>query len=263
LPWWLSYPWPSTYFQHALRRLYNDWIDFWFSAATPTTLNYFSEGLCAPLPFLEEWVNFHALQYFPGDFYLNAYNVTDDSVDQFDKRTLTPLHFRAALASPFIYPPVAIGDKLYYEGADRKPLPYDNFKKEKIQNFGDITFIAIMDILGTLGKTLVRRPQNLWDAYLISIVTPIVSLAKRDLEGFRGFLRIADGRNEKLRHECFDFRIPPDYAPYLLDWNHSNLCRLWDLGYEAGERFLADFKYCLPLRPGVPPPPPAPRPVRR
>jgi len=249
--WWQLPFWPHGL--HAWRRLYNDWIDFVFSALTPTDLHYFSEGLCAPLPFLEEMVSFEALQHFPGDFYLNAYNITRDCVQQFPKHELTALHFRAGLASPFIYPPVTIGDQTYYEGADRSPLPYHHFPE--IRDFPKVGIVAIMDILGTLGTSLVRKPRNLWDAYLISIVTPIVSLAKRDLGEFKARIEIeAQNRNDpKPHHVLFHFNLPPDEASNLLDWRYSNLRRLWRIGYEAGERFIASHHNELPDRPHIPP----------
>lgn len=252
---WHGHHWPHL--RHAWRRLYNDWIDFWFSALTPTTLNYYSEGLCDPLPFLEEMVDFHALQNFPGDFYLNAYNITEDCVDQFPKKDLTALHFRAGLASPFIYPPVAIGNQLYYEGADRSPIPYKHFNPKEIRNFKDIGIVVIMDILSSLAKALVRRPRSLWDAYVISIVTPIVSLAKRDLEGFTSFLKSEEIREQakNLYHQPIEFPISPDHAPYLLEWSHSNLTYLWDVGYVAGVTFLKDHARALPDRPTMPPRP--------
>jgi predicted acylesterase/phospholipase RssA len=253
-PWWPLAFWLRPH--GAARRLYNDWIDFVFSALTPTDLNYFSEGLCEPLPFLEEMVSFEALRRFPGDFYLNAYNITKDSVEQFGKDKLTALHFRAALASPFIYPPVAIGDQMYYEGADRSPLPSHHFPE--IRDFPNVGIVAIMDILGSLGKSLVRRPRNLWDAYLISIVTPIVSLAKRDLGQFRIILKIEAEKRRgpvKPHHVRVKFRLPPEQASNLLDWRYSNLRRLWQIGYEAGERFIARYHRELPDRPTIPPDP--------
>lgn len=249
-PGWPGPPWPP--FSHAWRRLYNDWIDFWFSALTPTTLNYFSEGMCDPLPFLEEMVDCDALKHFPGDFYLNAYNITADRVDQFDKDELTPLHVRAGLACPFIYPPVTIGTQLYYEGADRQPIPSTHFTK--IKNFGDTGIVVIMDILSSLEPALVRRPRNLWDAYNISIVTPIVSLATRDVERFKNLLESPDIRNiaGKLHQVSLRFTIPVADAPYLLEWSHSNLRRLWDIGYETGERFLERYADDLPPRLPIP-----------
>src|SRR5262245_3254746 len=44
------------------RRVYNDLVDLWFSILTPSTLLPRSEGLAAPLPFLEELVDFDNLE---------------------------------------------------------------------------------------------------------------------------------------------------------------------------------------------------------
>jgi len=241
---WHGHPWLP--FTHAWRHLYNDWIDFWFSALTPTTLNYSSEGLCDPIPFLDDIVDWQALKYFHGDFFLNAYNITKNRVDMFDKQQLTPQHVRAALALPFVYPPLPVGSDLYYEGADRQPIPFTHFAE--IPRFSETGLVVIMDILNSLAPALVRKPRNLWDAYNISIVTPIVTLAHWDLVRFRDFLHSEDikHRAPKLHDVVLQFTIPSAEVPNLLDWSHSNLRRLWDIGYETGQRFVERYGQELP-----------------
>lgn len=234
------HPWPDT---HHWWRLYNDWIDFWFSAWTPSAVTYASQGLCEPLPFLEEMVDFTALQHFPGDFYLNAYNINRHEMKNFSKEILTAQHFRAALAAPFIYPPVEVDGELYYEGADRDPIPQDNFFK--LKGIKQTDTIVIVDILGSLETSLIRPPRNIWDAYVLSIVTPIVSLAKKSLESFREEV----SRQLSKRAIILEFTIPPAQAPYILDWSRSNMSALWDIGYQTGKAFIDDFGDQLPDRP--------------
>jgi predicted acylesterase/phospholipase RssA len=215
----------------AWRRLYNDWIDLWFSLWTPTTLNYSSLGLCEPLPFLEDMVDFSALGQFRGEFYVNAYNITTKEPKNFYKEQLTPQHVRAALAMPFIYPPVEVNGDLYYEGADRDPLPVKDFET-KILDDHDVGKVYILDVLHQLKEHLVRAPQNIWDAYVISIITPIVSLAEKAVKGLDDVLRT--NRKEPV---VVKFDIPPDVSPHILQWRHSNLTRLWQIGHAAGMKY--------------------------
>jgi len=214
----------------AWRRFYNDLIDLWSSLWTPTTLNYTSMGLCDPLPFLEEMVDFSALANFPGEFYVNAYDITKNESHNFSKRELTPQAVRAALAMPFIYPPIEVNGHLYYEGADRDPLPVKDFEA-RILGDGRIEKVYILDVLHQLEKHLVRAPQNIWDAYVISIITPIVSLAKKALEGLEAALK------GKKDYVIVEFDIPPDVSPHILQWRYSNMSRLWQIGHEAGQKY--------------------------
>src|SRR5262245_19319168 len=45
----------------AFKRLYNDLVDLWAAAVTPAPLSYWSKGVCDPLPFLEDMVDFQRL----------------------------------------------------------------------------------------------------------------------------------------------------------------------------------------------------------
>src|SRR5215510_8212468 len=87
------------------RRLYNDLVDLVFSAPTPSTLTRKSEGLAAPLPFLEDLVDFKDLDdnlraigkkgkkskndkknkndnRVEGHLCVNAYNITKDVIER-------------------------------------------------------------------------------------------------------------------------------------------------------------------------------------
>jgi len=245
------------------RRLYEDWVDFVFGALAPSTLTSQSIALCEPVPYLEKMVNFDALKRFRGEFYVNAYDVTLGRPQQFKKRQINANHIKAALAFPFIYPPGKIGHSWFTEGALHDPLllprgadpsdcpdgcgpeDFDWFAalqlayKKYLQppaNGGPTPTIVYMDILGSLAKPLLRRPRDLWDAYGQSIITPIVGLAQKDLEQFM----TVQAQNVYLgAYRLLDitFAIPPDCQPHILAWNHSNLCELWDVGYEAGVQF--------------------------
>jgi NTE family protein len=240
---------------NAFERLYNDWVDFWLAVMNPTDLNYFSKGVCDSFPFLDEMVDLHKLKIFPGEFYMNAYNITDDRMDTFAKYEITPEHFRAALAMPFIYPPVEINGKLYIEGADHNPISFGNLYERA--DINSIKTIVIFDILGSLGKFLIREPKNLWDAYQISIMAPLVALAEKNLQEFerrvdeheslkgREFQKIEEplqrGRYYKqddFSYHIFKFDIPKEQENHLLEWSYSNMSNVWSIGRRTVENLI-------------------------
>jgi hypothetical protein len=236
------------------RRLYNDLVELWFSALTPSTLTYRSKGLAAPLPFLEEIVDFTRLAKLKNKVHLcvNAYNMTEDAKltkedrkirkarnekvmklfehpmnpnNKDQKEPLGAQHIRAAFSMPFIYPPARIGDDYYSEGADHQPINFHSLEKEPNRT------VVLLDVLAKLEDLLVRTPRDLWDAYVISIMTPVVALAHEDIDDFRK--GVAD---RKLIH--VEWEVPPEFQPYLMDWSYSNLDKLFEAGEEAGRVFL-------------------------
>ena len=168
-------------------RFYNDWLDLWAAIVTPTFVNPRSEGLCAAFPFAEEFIDFGAVSRFKGQFYMNAYCIETGEMEQFSNSRITVEHFRAALAFPFIYPPAVIGTKHYYEGSALDPLNLPQLwaRLERGEIPGDRHTVVLIDVLGELEKALIRRPRHLVDAYGISIITPVVSLAQAKLESVR------------------------------------------------------------------------------
>jgi hypothetical protein len=249
------------------RRLLHDWIDLWIAALTPTTLNYFSKGVCAPFPFLEELIDFTKLKEgFPGESSKNAYNITDGKLESFEKMAITPAHIHAALAFPFVYPSIELNGKHYYEGADFDPIDetaiakatlITMFKqhregllaKQKDFYSSEPTTVVLIDVLGQapLDRLFVRTPRHLWDAYGTSILTSVAALAKRDVERFQQMVR-AEGSTLlqiKWPSELFDATIT--------DWSYSNISRLWEHGYQAGRTFCNNYQNLLPDRQDVPP----------
>lgn len=53
-------------------------------------------------------------------------------------------------------------------------------------------------------------------------------------------------RTEVLRMNFRDF-IPPEQWPYVLDWSHSNMSRLFDVGVETGKAFVETHRDRLDL----------------
>ena len=82
-----------------------------------------------------------------------------------------------------------------------------------------------------------RKPRDLWDAYGLSLIAPIIELAQKDGARFRQF------DHEDLFQGWYQqLDMPYDFEtirPRILDWSYSNLCDMWDLGYQAGRKFCS------------------------
>src|SRR5262245_48343747 len=148
------------------------------------------------------------------------------------KKPLSPEHIRAAFSMPFIYPPARIGDDFYSEGADHQPL---NFHESKTTP-GPGT-IVLLDVLGDLEDLLVRTPRDLWDAYVISIMTPVVALATEDVDDFEKE-ETAGPTPHGVSLVHANWQIPAEFRAHVMDWSYSNLQKLFETGREAGEKFV-------------------------
>jgi hypothetical protein len=304
------------------RRLYNDMVDLWFSAITPSTLTSRSLGMAAPLPFLEKIVDFDLLncrvkdldvgdpkkpeEFKPAHLCVNAYNMTRDArerphrkkkheyaaaqslagaavgaLDGDAKRRqrwkehedeleevmeyfvapsdrlkeshksghdgcpdhvvfheLDAQGIRAAFSMPFIYPPAQIKNDYYSEGADHQPINFN-----RIAKVGEFPFVLI-DVLAELEDHLVRRPRDLWDSYVISIMTPVVALAKAQIGNFKDDNPSCDEKSPKWNGDMLTQRwdIPPEAQPFVMDWSYSNLKTLFEVGQETGRKFVRKYR---------------------
>jgi hypothetical protein len=298
------------------RRLYNDMVDLWFSALTPSTLSSKSLGMAAPLPFLEKLVDFDLLDSRIKDLdvedpetkekkhahlCVNAYNMTRDARERPDRRkkredvagvlpararpgagrvkrkceheddlekvmeyfvapsdrlgeshrsdqsprpdhiVFHPLNakgIRAAFSMPFIYPPAQIKDDYYSEGADHQPINFN-----RIDKVGEFPF-ALIDVLAQLEDHLVRKPRDLWDSYVISIMTPVVALAKAQIEEFKEDNPKCDECSDHWNGDMLTARwdVPPEAQPFVMDWSYSNLTTLFRVGQETGRKFVEKYE---------------------
>ncbi|ETX07749.1 patatin-like phospholipase family protein [Candidatus Entotheonella palauensis] len=249
--------WGDLWFRNrgnAFQRLYNDWIDLCLTMMNPSDLNLSSRGMCASFPFLDELVDWSKLELFPGQFYINAYNITDQKMDIFNKAQISrnPEVFRAALAKPFIYPPVEVDGKLYIEGADHDPISIGNLR-DRFEDNDLVKTVVVFDILSTLDDYILREPRNVWDAYQISIMAPIVSLARKNVQEIQAatieenqtrrqnFSERHNGapyEGNELNGYILNFEIPKSQRDNILDWSYSNLTSLWRIGYQTGLDFV-------------------------
>jgi len=205
----------------------------WAATMTPSGLHPGSWGLCQPTPFVEQIIDFERIKEIKPYFYLNAYNVTKEIIDNFTKDEITPDHFRAALAFPFIYGPYRLNGNLYYEGAVVDCL---NFK-DLVERHPGLETIVVFDVLGT--DTLIRAPRNLYDSWVLSMIIPLVKTAEDNLDLFalkhnKGWRRAEGAKADLLKIE---FDIPQEYLVEALDWSASNASRLFEIGYKSGLSF--------------------------
>ena len=262
------------------KRFYNDLIDLWATAITPTRLGPTSLGLCEPLLYLEKMIDFPTANLpdspsevdfkipillpspeppgfvfaslHPGWFYVNAYNLDETEMRYFSnydpkdpatgyKGSLTPETIRAALSFPFVYPPQEIKGDLYCEGALIDPLNLPQATKtviQKVEHKDQSKFrrmkVYLFDILGSLERELMYSQRTLWEAYGLSILTPVVSLAKYS----KSIFKLNPNSPELV---TVPFRIPRVRRDRPLEWSYGNMSALWDAGWEAAEKFHLEY----------------------
>lgn len=215
-------------------RLWSDWLQLVWATLSPTGLSPADVGLCARVPWAQQLVDFDRVKEIEPYFYLNAYDLTRSVIADFGKDEITLEHFRAAFAFPFIYGPYTTGGSDYYEGAVRDCM---NFK-DLVERHPGLETIVVFDVLGV--DNLIRRPRNLYDSWVLSMVIPLVKTAEDNLELFAlkhngGWRRSAGARTDILK---VPFPVPEADLPYVLDWSRSNGERLFDIGYRSGLAFL-------------------------
>lgn len=214
------------------QRLWTDMVWLGAAAMSPTDLNPSSLGLCQPPPWIDDVVDFDRFDAFDGDFFMSAYNLDRSRMEFFSGPQISPEHFKAALAMPLIYAPYEVGGSTYIEGSAIDTLSFEALVDH--EHLYIDTAVAF-DVLGQ--DQLIRKPRSLYDAWITSIITPLVKLAQRDLEIFEKITQKEERKNMKtLRLEWADL-VPDDHWPEVMDWSHSNLSRLFEIGYKAGRRF--------------------------
>jgi NTE family protein len=82
---------------------------------------------------------------------------------------------------------------------------------------------------------------------------PLVEIAKDDIRLFEQ-VHNKDWSEEqpKLNLLRITFNIPDAHWPHVLDWSHSNLSKLYDIGYQAGLDFYDEHKDKLTIGPRPP-----------
>jgi NTE family protein len=220
----------------ALDSLVNDWTQFVSSTFCPWDLSFWSLGFCRPAPWIESLVDFETLHRVrdPEKFYLSAYCLDEKKMQMFPKDRITADVFRACLSMPLIYPPFVLEGRSYIEGS-----AYDTFNFEGLFEDEGIEpdLLIVFDVLGR--DELLRRPKSLLDAWTMSIIFPLVAMARDDLKLF--CLQHLP-KHPKTTLLPLEYTIPNDLWPSVLDWSRQNLDALYTIGYDAGTAFFDKYR---------------------
>lgn len=246
----LTAPYVNIFAENAVEGVWGDWVRFWLASTCPSDLTSKSLGMCAHLPFSNQAIDFQALRKVRQNVYINAYNLSRGKMTIWNKDVIDERHMKAAFAFPFIYPPYHLDGDDYIEGAAVDSLNFEALVSDDQQSPGverNIDTIVIFDILGD--RKLLTKPANLYDSWVNSIITPLVQLAKDDLKLFE-LVHNRDPHSGQPKRRLLKVplsrHIPEAYWPKVLDWSHSNLKLLYDIGYKAGLAFCdahqADLK---------------------
>jgi hypothetical protein len=129
-------------------------------------------------------------------------------------------------------------DTLCFEGV----LEYYDKRVTKKERLEPLDHIVIFDVLSS--KNIIRAPRTLYEAWVQSIMVPLVEIAKDDVALFkyRHKGKWADkwGKDGEEFLLQVKFDIPEDHWPYVLDWSYGNLSNLYDIGYAAGLKFCEE-----------------------
>jgi predicted acylesterase/phospholipase RssA len=225
---------PQERYHDSLKRLYNDWIDLVITTLTPTTLNYFSKSVSTRVDTIHNLVDWDALPSYPKEFYLNAFNLDSQNLELFDKSTLTPDSFFAALAMPWLYPPVSIQGRTYTEGASHDPSGLEALWQYS-NTIKDLDTIIALD---TVDSALWTVPRSSYDALQTAVMDPLVSLAEYVLGLYAKTENKFNPPNPRKSPQLprlyrVQFGYPEWEVPNILDWSYANALTLWDIGYKA------------------------------
>jgi NTE family protein len=219
--------WPA---QDAITQNIKDTAELMLASACPSDLSKKSLGLCAHVPFAESLIDFAALKDSPVDLWVNAYNLSQSRMENWSQFEIDNQKLQAALSFPYLYPPTQLGDDFYIEGAAIDCL---NFKALVDHYDGDLAEIVVFDLLGA--EKLLRKPRDLYDAWVMSIITPLVEIARDDVKLFEA-LHNRDGKIALHKVPLLD-AITPEALPDVFDWSRSNLSNLYQVGYRTAKAY--------------------------
>jgi hypothetical protein len=220
-----------------LKRLINDWIDLSIAATTPSTYESFSQGLMTQVPLIDDLVDFERLRQSSTKFYLNAFNVSEKKLHIFDNTSMDTQAYAAAQAMFFLFSPERrAGGDLFSSGSTHDPTGLLALCLKNMLNFD------VLIMLDPLSAAFWREPVNVYDAFQLMLMNPIVALevllfglyANREYQVNSGSMQ-SGKKLPKLYRVPFD--VPPEYYPTMLQWTHSNAIRLQHIGYQAAMQF--------------------------
>ncbi len=221
---------------HKGRHLFMDLMKLFHSLFCPTSVTPASAGLCAHAPFISKIVDFDKIKHIRPDLYINAYNITRRRMENFSKHEIDIRHFQASLSFPFIYPPYQMNGDYYFEGAAENCLNYEPL----INLHPEIDTIVVFDIMGI--EDWVREPRDLYDAWIMSIIIPLVAISKAETRIFELKHNTDENGNPIRKLLKVPFEVPAQYLPDVMHWSYGNLKRLFEIGYESGQKFYEKYQ---------------------
>ncbi|MEM9576674.1 MAG: patatin-like phospholipase family protein [Pseudomonadota bacterium] len=224
--------------ENEAQRFMSDITQFWMAAFCPGDLNPKQNGMCQPPPWIDLVVDFEKLREFDGEFLMSAYCIEEEKEVSFYKNEITSDHFKAALAMPLIYAPYKMDGKTYLEGSAFDTLA---FSPGEVMSQNLIDTVIYFDVLGQ--RKLIAEPENLYDAWVHSIINPLTRIAEMDSQNYEN----VGSKLEQVEVLRMPFRdnISEEQWPKVLDWSYSNMSTLFDIGYKTGEQFVQKHKALL------------------
>lgn len=185
-------------------------------------------------------INFDSL-YQPGQpvIYHNAWNLDKQRLEQFTNRPLdghgdiSAESLCGCSALPYVTEPVQIGDDKYCEGATIDAVNFEGV----LADHHEIEEVWISRILDS---RQIRSPKNLGNALNNLIMLFAANASEDDVKLFKYSLW---ERRSSVRVVEIPVATMVDY-----DWSYSNLDRGIQLGYEAAEAALDDYRRNGPTR---------------
>lgn len=230
---------PKEQATNAAKRLYNDMVDLVTAAVTPTTLTYWSKSVLRRVQVVNDLINWQALPGLDNHFFLNTFNLDQQKLELFNKTTMTPDAFYAALAMPWLYPPTAaaIGGALHTEGASHDPSGIEAAVVDPSSAPHKVLELDAIVVLDTIGADLWVDPESLYEALELTIMDPIVTLSENVAALYAAQEWVYQSNPKSFR---LSFDIPPWKSGQILEWSYSNAVTLWDTGYRAARKFCDD-----------------------
>src|SRR5262249_52608736 len=116
-----------------------------------------------------------------------------------------------------------------------------------LQHLGDQEQHAVLvfDMMGAK-KLMMRKPRNLYDAWVQSIMVPLAEISKDDLEVFRFKYQ---PKNMDLVHISLTKHVPENHWPFVLDWSYSNLASPTSSAIGPAWRVTTKIRNCSPMVP--------------
>jgi predicted acylesterase/phospholipase RssA len=217
------------------RRLMNDWVDLAMSALTPTTYDFFSKGLMTEVPLIDTWVDFDRLKQASTTFYLNAFNLSNCQLHIFDNHSMNADTYHAAQSMFFLFRPQRIRSQVFSLGTTHDPT---GLQALWTRHKHDLDMIIALD---TVSASIWREPVDIYDAFQLMLVNPIVALEELLFAMYAQTEYLVNTykpgkRLPKLYRVPFD-AIPKAYYPEMLKWTHSNAVTLQRIGHDAATTF--------------------------